>query len=590
MERSTHARAISRIFNWQNNRPFGALDFPNLFGLKLKMPAIVGFLVTGILVGQSGLKLINDPEQVEVLSELGVVLLLFTIGLEFSIQNLLKIKRLVLLGGSLQMLAGVVIITPIALLFGFAWNQSVVWALLLTLSSTAIVLKIFQDRGEIDSPHGRGAFAVLIFQDLAVVPLMVLLPILAGQKGEDPIYVMFLKVVGVLAIVVILAIWVVPKLMKFVAQTKSNELFMFTVALVCLGTAFLTDKAGLSLALGAFMAGMVLAGSPYAYQAISSVMPMRDIFTSLFFVSIGLKMNVSLLVQNPAQTVGLAVGIMLVNVLATALAMRVTGLTQRVAFLIGFSLCQIGEFAFVLVNKAFELKLFEDRHLEMFLNVAVLTMAMTPLALALGRAISHRLADMGKPEIAGEKVEATDHAIVVGFGVAGQGVARACRLMNRQYAVIDMNPSSVQNFQKLGEPIIYGDAVNEHVLEHVGIHKAAMLVVSIPDPLATRRIIVQAKSMNPKIYILARTRFLLTKDILTNLGADAVVAEEFEAAIEVFDIVLSYFKVPEQEKPQRLEEARKAGPTDFRDPAPKDLQDLSPLATLAKEPTPESGA
>ncbi|MDR1309664.1 MAG: cation:proton antiporter [Deltaproteobacteria bacterium] len=539
------------------------------FGLKLKMPAIVGFLLTGIMVGPSGFSLINDPKQVEVLSELGVVLLLFTIGLEFSIQNLLKIKRLVLLGGSLQMLLGVVLITPVAMLLGFRWNQSIVWALLLTLSSTAIVLKIFQDRGEIDAPHGRGAFAVLIFQDLAVVPLMVILPMLAGAEGGDPLYLVALKVIGVLAVVIVLAIWVVPLLMKWVAQTKSNELFMFTVALVCLGTAYLTDQAGLSLALGAFMAGMVLAGSPYAYQAIGSVMPMRDIFTSLFFVSIGLKMNVDLLIANPGMTVGLAVAIMAVNVLATGLAMKVTGLTTRVAMLIGFSLCQIGEFSFVLISKAFELSLFQPSELEIFLNVAVLTMAMTPLALALGRFLSLKMADVGAPEIQGPKVEARDHAIVVGFGVAGQGVARACRLTGRQYAVIDMNPSSVQAFQRQGEPIIFGDAVNEHVLDHVGIHQAAMLVVSIPDPLATRRIIVQAKTMNPRIYILARTRFLLSKDTLTSLGANAVVAEEFEAAIEVFDRVLTFFKVPEEDKPLRLAEARAAGPSDFRNPLGK---------------------
>ncbi|MDR1111958.1 MAG: cation:proton antiporter [Deltaproteobacteria bacterium] len=539
------------------------------FGLKLKMPAIVGFLLTGIMVGPSGFSLINDPKQVEVLSELGVVLLLFTIGLEFSIQNLLKIKRLVLLGGSLQMLLGVVLITPVAMLLGFRWNQSIVWALLLTLSSTAIVLKIFQDRGEIDAPHGRGAFAVLIFQDLAVVPLMVILPMLAGAEGGDPLYLVALKVIGVLAVVIVLAIWVVPLLMKWVAQTKSNELFMFTVALVCLGTAYLTDQAGLSLALGAFMAGMVLAGSPYAYQAIGSVMPMRDIFTSLFFVSIGLKMNVDLLIANPGMTVGLAVAIMAVNVLATGVAMKVTGLTTRVAMLIGFSLCQIGEFSFVLISKAFELSLFQPSELEIFLNVAVLTMAMTPLALALGRFLSLKMADVGAPEIQGPKVEARDHAIVVGFGVAGQGVARACRLTGRQYAVIDMNPSSVQAFQRQGEPIIFGDAVNEHVLDHVGIHQAAMLVVSIPDPLATRRIIVQAKTMNPRIYILARTRFLLSKDTLTSLGADAVVAEEFEAAIEVFDRVLTFFKVPEEDKPLRLAEARAAGPSDFRNPLGK---------------------
>ncbi|MDR0621116.1 MAG: cation:proton antiporter, partial [Deltaproteobacteria bacterium] len=265
-------------------------------------------------------------------------------------------------------------------------------------------------------------------------------------------------------------------------------------------------------------------------------------------------------------------------------------LTNRVAVLIGFSLCQVGEFAFVLAKNGGDLKLLDDFELTLFLNMAVLTMAMTPLALALGRAISHRLADLAKPQIDGPKTEAENHAIVVGFGVAGQGVARACRLTNRQYSVIDMNPSSVQAFQKLGEPIIFGDAVNEHVLEHVGIHKAAMLVVSIPDPVATRRIIVQAKSMNPKLYILARTRFVLTKDILTRLGADSVVAEEFEAAIEVFDTVLTFFKVPEEERPQRLIEARQAGPVDFRDPHRKPDQDLGPLVSLTTEPAPESGA
>jgi CPA2 family monovalent cation:H+ antiporter-2 len=537
------------------------------------MPPIVSFLVTGILVGPSGLGLMSDA-QVEGLSELGVILLLFTIGLEFSIQNLLKIKRLVLLGGSLQMLAGLVIITPIALIAGFRLNQSIVLALLLTLSSTAIVLKIFQDRGEMGSAHGRGGFAVLIFQDLAVVPIMVFLPMLAGTEGGDPIYMVALKVVAVMAIVVVLAIWIVPRIMKRVAQTKSNELFMFTVALVCLGTAFLTDKAGLSLALGAFMAGMVLAGSPYAYQAIGSVMPMRDIFTSLFFISIGLKMNVGLLVQKPATTVGLALAVMLINVLATSLAMKITGLTKRVAFLIGFSLCQIGEFSFVLISHAYDLKLFDSTHMEMFLNIAVLTMAMTPLALGLGRSISHHLADLSKSTLQVPKIEATDHAIVVGFGVAGQGVARACRLINRQYAIIDLNPSSVENFQKLGEPIVYGDAVNEHVLEHTGIHRAAMLVLSIPDPLATRRIIVLAKSMNPKIYILARTRFLLTKEILIGLGADSVVAEEFEAAIKVFDSVMSFYQVPEEEKQRWLHEARESGPSNFRNPKVAEVEEV----------------
>jgi CPA2 family monovalent cation:H+ antiporter-2 len=537
------------------------------FGLKLKMPAIVGFLATGVLVGPNGLGMITDSGQIEVLSELGVVLLLFTIGLEFSIQNLIKIKRLVLLGGSLQMLFCVLLITPLALMLGCSWQQSVLWSLLFALSSTAIVLKLFQEGGEMDSAHGRGAFAVLIFQDIAVVPLMLILPMLAKVEGGDPLYIILIKVLLILAVVVVLAIFIVPRIMKRVASTKSNELFMFTVALVCLGTAFLTSEAGLSPALGAFMAGLVLAGSPYAYQAISSVMPMRDIFTSLFFVSIGLRMNLRSLIENPVLTIGLTFGVMLLNLASTTLAMKVTGLTMRVAVLIGFSLCQVGEFAFVLANKGGQLKLLSDFEMTLFLNLAVLTMALTPLALNLGRRVAPKFGDLANPETKGTKLAHTDHAIVVGFGVAGQAVARACRILKRPYAVIDMNPGSVQAFKKVGEPIIYGDAVSEHILEHVGVDKAAMLVISIPDPVATRRIIVQAKAMNPRIYVVARTRFLLTKDILERLGADAVVAEEFEAAVEVFDSVLSFYKLPPEDKSKYINQARASGPRDFRDPS-----------------------
>ncbi|MDR1546150.1 MAG: cation:proton antiporter [Deltaproteobacteria bacterium] len=549
------------------------------FGLKLKMPAIVGFLATGILVGPNGLSLIHDAEQIEVLSELGVVLLLFTIGLEFSIQSLVKIKRLVLLGGSLQMLFCIALIFPLAMIFGFPWNKSLVWGMLFALSSTAIVLKLLQERGEMDATHGQGAFAILIFQDLAVVPLVLILPMLAGQQGGDPLYVVALKVLIILAVVVVLAMWVVPLLMKRVAATKSNELFMFTVALVCLGTAFLTAEAGLSLALGAFMAGLVIAGSPYAYQAIGSVMPMRDIFTSLFFVSIGLRMDVRSLVEAPTLTIGLAVGVMILNLAGCALAMKAIGLTNRVAALIGFSLCQVGEFAFVLAKTGGDLGLLTTSELTIFLNMAVLTMAMTPLALALGRFVAPKLADMEKPAADVPPVEASGHAVVVGFGVAGQGVARACRLTGRKYAVIDMNPKSVQSFRAMGEPIIFGDAANEHVLDHVGVSRAALLAVSIPDPLATRRIIVQAKSMNPSLFVLARTRFLLSADQLRRLGADAVVAEEFEAALEVFDSVLNFFHVPPDDRVRHVAQARLAGPADFKDPETDE-----PPASPTKEP------
>jgi CPA2 family monovalent cation:H+ antiporter-2 len=553
------------------------------FGLRLKMPAIVGFLVTGILVGPHGLGLISDPAQVESLSELGVVLLLFTIGLEFSIQSLVKMKKLVLVGGSLQMLFGTAVFMPIALALGFAWNTALLFGFLFSLSSTAIVLKLLQEKGEMDAAHGRGSFGVLIFQDLAVVPLVLILPIIAGKGGGDPIYIVAGKVAAILALVVGMANWVVPLAMKKIAATKSNELFMFAVALICLGTAFLTAEAGLSLALGAFMAGLIIAGSPYAYQAISSVMPMRDIFTSLFFVSIGMKMDVKYLVNNPFLVIGLALTVMLLNASTTALAMKAAGQRGRVAVMVGFALCQVGEFAFVLAKSGGDLGLLSDTAMTAFLNVAVLTMAMTPLALEAGRRLGPKFGAMEvqfEGNIEGFK---ENHAVVIGFGVAGQAVARACRLTGRQYAIIDMNPGSVQSFQSQGEPIIFGDAVNEAVLEHVAIHRAAILVISIPDPVATRRIIAQARLLNPSLYIVARTRFLLTGENLLRLGANEVLAEEFEAALAMFDSVLTFFKMDKNDIVNQVLVARENGPNRFYAPPPLNPAAANP-ATASQGP------
>jgi CPA2 family monovalent cation:H+ antiporter-2 len=415
-----------------------------------------------------------------------------------------------------------------------------------------------------DSAHGRGALGVLIFQDLAVVPLVLVVPYMAGKAGSDPIYMVFVKIILILLGVYVLANRVIPWVMLKVSQTKSNELFMFTVALICLATAFATEKAGLSMALGAILAGLIIAGSPYAYQAISSVLPMRDVFTSFFFVSIGLRMDISFLINYPFTTIYLAIAVMIFNLLTTALAMRIIGLSSRVSVMIGFSLCQIGEFAFVLANIGSMNKLLDDNAMKMFLNMAVLTMAMTPLFIALGRVVSPKFAgfDDGAPK--DKAPVAKDHAIVVGFGVAGQAVARACRYICRPYYVIDMNPSSVKSFRDLGEPLFFGDAASEHILTHVHVQDARILVITIPDPVATRRIIAQAKALNPKLRILARTRFLLNISLLESLGADEVVAEEFEAALAVFDSVMRFFGVSEGERETQNEIAKTADPKTFR--------------------------
>lgn len=538
------------------------------FGLKLKMPAIIGFLATGLAVGPQGLNLLGNDQRVEALSELGVVLLLFTIGLEFSIPSLMRIKRVALLGGFLQMLFVAALTLPPALWLGLSWNTALLFGLLFALSSTAIVLKLFKDRGEMDSLHGRAATGVLIFQDLAVVPLVLALPLLAGQNGGDPIYLVLTKAIGILGLVLLLSHKLVPLLLERIAATKSHELFLFTVGLICLGTAFATAKAGLSLALGAFVAGLVISGSPYSYQAISSVLPMRDIFTSLFFISIGLRMDLHHLFQHPLATIGLVLGIMTLNLVAASLAMRCAGLNWRVALLTGFALCQVGEFSFVLAKDGQDLKLLTDGQMTMFLNAAVLTMAMTPLALGLGDRVTARL--KGEDRFAagdeGEGPTCHGHVLVVGFGVAGQGVARGCKILKQPYLVIDMNPAGVRLYRKQGEPIIYGDAVNEEVLIHAGLKLARMLVVSIPDPLATRRIVSLARNLNPDLHIVARTRFLMSLPVLKALGADEVLTEEYEAGLSIFNSILNFYQVPEEERDRLFLAAVKAGPDNFHLP------------------------
>jgi CPA2 family monovalent cation:H+ antiporter-2 len=255
---------------------------------------------------------------------------------------------------------------------------------------------------------------------------------------------------------------------------------------------------------------------------------------------------------------------MVLNAVLTALAMRITGLSARVAVMVGFSLCQVGEFAFVLASEGQKVGLMTPETMKVFLNMAVLTMAMTPLSLALGRKISPRFADLSSREEDSRVPKLENHAVVVGFGVAGQAVARACHRMGRPYLVIDMNPASVKAFRQLNEPLFFGDAASEHVLEHMGIKRAAVLVVTIPDPTACQRIIAAARNISPDIRILTRTRFLLNIKLLKELGADDVIAEEFEAAIAVFNSMLDFFGLPAEERRKQIALARKADPRKFR--------------------------
>ncbi|MBN2061958.1 MAG: cation:proton antiporter, partial [Deltaproteobacteria bacterium] len=458
------------------------------------IPTTVGFLITGILGGPHGLALIRSVEQVEILAEIGVVLLLFSIGIEFSMENLMRVRRSVILGGTTQVFITIMVTFLISVKSGLSVSQSLFAGFLVSLSSTAIVLKVLHDRAEIEGPNGQITLAILIFQDIIVVPMMILIPLLSSgaTAGIGSAILGLVKGVAIIALVILSARWIVPKLLFLIARTRSKELFLMSIIFICFSVAFITYHVGLSLALGAFLAGLVISETEFSHETLGSIIPFKDIFTSIFFVSIGMLLDIGFLFQHPFQVLSMTLVIIIVKAFLAVFSVLLLGLPLRVAILVGLSLCQVGEFSFILFMKGIDLGLLEGDHYQLFLNIAVISMGLTPLMIS----ISHRLATFAakahlpdlllsglRPEMMTEKSsadpEVKDHLIIVGFGVNGKNLAGATRASGIPYLIVEMNPETVLRERKKGEPIFYGDATREEVLKSAGIGKGRILVVVI---------------------------------------------------------------------------------------------------------------
>ena len=558
---------------------------------RLNLPTVVGFLLTGILAGPYGFSLISAIEEVEVLAEIGVMLLLFTIGVEFSLKEFMRMKKSVILGGSLQVILTFLVSFAIATRLGRPFNEAVFIGFFISLSSTAIVLKILQEKAEFDSPHGRMALAILIFQDIAVVPMILFTPLLAGEGANlgQSLGFLALKGIGVFALVAASARWIVPGLLYQIARSRSRELFLLSVLVMCFGVAWLTYLAGLSLALGAFLAGLIISESEYGYHALGNIVPFRDVFTSLFFVSIGMLLDLGFLIEQPDQVGLISAAVIMTKTLIATLAALFLGFPLRTAIIVGLVLCQVGEFSFILAKVGVDYGLLVGDTFQLFLAVAVITMGATPFIMALAPRLANATLRLplpvklktgfsSKSETVNEHQahELVDHLIIVGHGLSGRNVATAAKTAKIPYVIIEMNPETVRKEKKAGEPIIYGDATHEAVLKHVGIEGARVMVVVISDPTATRRITAVAKRLNPKIHIIARTRFLAEATPLHDLGANEVIAEEYETSLEIFARVLTKYLVPKIEIDRLTAETRKGGYQMLRKPA----QDPASLADL----------
>ncbi len=522
---------------------------------KLKIPSLVGFIIAGIIIGPHGVGLIKDVHFIQILAEIGVILLLFTIGIEFSLTKLVRIKKAVLGGGGAQVVLTIAASAALTYVAIRDTNTSLFFGFLYALSSTAIVLKLLAERGEIDSPHGHTMVGILIFQDLCIVPLMLLIPVLSGD-AVDPLDVAIKMGKAALIIIVVLlsSRWIVPALLHQVVRTRSRELFLTTIILLCLGIALLTSRFGLSLALGAFLAGLIISESEYAHQAMSDILPFKDSFMGLFFVSIGMLMNTEFLADNSlviAQVVGLIFGLKVVTGLAAA---SLIGNSLRSALITGLGLAQIGEFSFVLAIAGKSVGLISDDYYQIFLSSSVITMIMTPFILNMSPVISEWVTK--QPVVsryAGKRREAVhdgkhrkkhDHVIIIGFGLNGRNLATVLKEAEIPYVVLEMNSDTVRDMRKKGEPIYYGDGSSKEILHEMGIEKARLLVVAISDPISTRRIVSIARQASPHIYMIVRTRYLAEVEDLKALGADDVIPEEFETSIEIFSRVLHRYSFP----------------------------------------------
>jgi monovalent cation:H+ antiporter-2, CPA2 family len=537
---------------------------------KLRLPTVAGLLAAGALLGPYGFGLATSVQSIEMLAEVGVVLLLFSIGLEFSLARLKDIFRQVALGGILQVGLTTGVTAGIALAFGQPAGRAVFYGFAFALSSTAIVLRALAERRELDAPHGRFIVGTLIFQDLCVVPMVLIVPLLGTESAAGDAAVSIAIAMGKAVVVVVAVVgisrFVVPTVLGWVDASRSREVFLLAILGLCIGTAWLTSLVGLSLALGAFLGGMVVADTEYGHRAMGDILPLRDAFVSIFFVSLGMLFDVRVVAAHPLIVAGLFVGFLVAKGALATLAAMAMRFPSRVAWLAGVGLAQFGEFGFVLTRLAQSSNVIDDVAAAQLLAAGIASMFLTPL---LVRAAPHitagerllapleRLIGVRSIDEADEgPVALEQHVVLVGFGLAGRFTAKTLRETGVPFVVLELNAENVKQGKLDGLPVYYGDATSEEALRHAHIEQARLVVLLMNDPQAAQRVVDTVKRVAPGTRILMRTHYLLERDGLMKLGANDVVAEEVEGAVEIISRMLRTIEIPRNVIDERIQGVR----------------------------------
>jgi CPA2 family monovalent cation:H+ antiporter-2 len=519
---------------------------------RFRIPSIAAYILAGALVGPKSLALINDIHRVEVLAEIGVSLLLFGIGMEFSLKKLRALWLNIFVGGSVQVVTTGCIAAAIFYSIGHSLSAAIFIGFFVSLSSTAIVLRGLEDRGELNAEHGRFALGILLFQDICVIPMMLVIPILAGGRGSGAVIGSLVYSIMIIALSIFIAYLIVPRLLNLVARTRQRQLFILSVLLICIGVAYAISSSGVSLALGAFIAGLVVGGSEFRHQATADIISFKEVFTSLFFISVGMLLDPGEIMLNILPIFLLLAAIILGKmtiVFITGLLMR---LRTRAVILASVALAQVGEFSFVLFGAAAAYNLVPEPLMGNLLAAATISMLLTPLAIAAG---PHLSAGLGKlpvfyramniktaEDASSDTKDWENHIIIGGFGFAGKQLARMLKENNIKYLILELNINTVREVCR-DEPIYFGDVTSRDVLERVGAKRARELVVAVNDPRAAERAIRAAKSISPDLH--------LDIENLRKLGADDVIPGEQEAAVELVRRVASRFGCDEDRLEQR---------------------------------------
>lgn len=541
---------------------------------RVKLPVVAGFVVAGALVGPHALSWIHSVEEVESLAEIGVALLLFTVGLEFSLPRLLLLKRALLVGGVGQVLITLGVVTLGGMALGREVEGAALFAFLVVLSSTAVVLKTLTDERQVETPHGQLAVAILLFQDLAIIPLLLFVPLFGGGDGGGlgEFGLAALKALGAVGVVLFAARYGFSRMAPVIVRAGGRELFTLFTVLVALGAAWLTESLDLPLALGAFIAGLVVSESEYNHQVVDEILPFRDVFSALFFVSIGMLFDASIVREEPVQILGLFAAVAGVKAAVVfGVGLYVTS-SRRTAMIVAASLFQVGEFAFVVASQARELGVLGGEDEQRFLAVAVLSMVVTPLVMRL----AWRRGDAGAPSEAAAGEAATDgkapSVLIAGSGLTGEHLARVLSATGVDHLVMDTDPHRVKSERAAGMPIVLADASRADALLQAGIVGAKVFVVAINDAGAARRAVALARKLSPSVQVIVRTRFLRDTEELLRLGANQVVPEEFETSVEIFGRVLRELHVPRGTIAVQTELVRREGYQLLRGPVAEERQ------------------